>query len=91
MTRTILISLALFLLPFVLFSGYITVLRRVTSEAEARKILTRKSALWLPLAGVLCVIAGLGYITETTRSGPETDYVPAEINEDGDISPGYFE
>ena len=84
MIRVALFQLMLFLLPFIVYFGFLY-LRRQQEEAEG--IWHDVPLFYLTMAG--CALIALGFIGFASFSGAPTDaeYVPAII-EDGKIVPG---
>jgi len=85
MTREVIQGLVLFLLPFVLFAGYLVVRRRnplLWSHWSDQ-------SLWLTIAGLSFVIVSLiatGLLAERQTG----TYVPTHV-ENGRVVPGHFE
>lgn len=83
MTRALL-NLLLFLLPFLVYGGYVLLIRRL--RPGETKDWADAPFGWLVLAGL--VLGGASIITGAffSGSGPDADYAPKQLIE-GDIRP----
>ena len=95
MIRIIVENVLLFLLPTLLYVGYVVVSRAQASgeageEAHAAGVLDDAPLLWLFGAGALLVIVTLVAFGSTTGGKPGQHYEPPSL-EDGTIKPGHIE
>lgn len=83
MLRIILIDIALFLLPFLLYAAYLYWRRGVAPK----NAMSGAPIVWLVLAGIVCVFVGLLTLVSFSGGGRDADYTPAVLK-DGVIKPG---
>ena len=83
MIRLVVINIALFALPFVLYVFWVRVVRRDRHAA----LLAGAPLLWLAAAGLLLSGAAFLVYGHLTGAPPGSVYVPAEYR-DGEIIPG---
>lgn len=86
MIRTVLPSILLFFLPFVLYFLWLGFQRRKMAE---QAIATRKHYFWVGLTGVVLAVLGFIYFTDYTGAPPDSLYVPPSYK-DGTLVPGHF-
>jgi asparagine N-glycosylation enzyme membrane subunit Stt3 len=86
MARTILTELAFFATPFVI---YAIVLFLMKKDARDREHWEAKVIGWLALAGIVLVAASLAWFAHYGGYKPGGTYVPAYIDKDGKLVPGY--
>ena len=85
MIRLIIENMLLFLLPTLMYLGYMLLTRRTT---PAGTIINDAPLLWLFVAGAVIVTATLVYYGTTTHGGrPDQSYTPPRYK-DGRIEPG---
>ena len=83
MARVLLMALALFVLPFVIY-GIWAFIKRSDSETP---IFNTAPNFWLAGIGLVAAIVGILSFSTLDRGGIDTVYVPAKV-EDGKIIPG---
>ena len=88
MLRVVIVNLAMFLLPFLIYAAWIYLTRR---GADRRKGLNDAPIFWLLAIGAVMVIATIGTLISFSGSDSEGIYHAPEVLEDGTIKPGYFE
>ena len=86
MLRAAFESIGLFLLPFLIFAGYLALRLRYPLEIEHW---TRGRVATLALIGLIAVLAGLIALGFTARRGNGV-YIPAHV-ENGKLIPGHIE
>ncbi len=84
MIRVLLTQLVLFLLPFLLYAGYLFLTKKLHKRAwiDAPRY-------WLVMAGLVVSVAGFAYMSQTNNNPSGRVYVPAHI-ENGKVVPGQF-
>ena len=87
MTRVMIVSILLFLLPFVVFGAWRWL---ITGARGRRAIMTDAPIIVLMVLGIGCVAGGLFFLASYEKPGVEGRYHPPEFK-DGKIQPGYFE
>jgi hypothetical protein len=86
MIRTVLPSVLLFLLPFVLYFLWLGFQRRkMVQEAIA----TRRHFFWVGLMGVVLAVTGFVFFTDFGGAPPGSLYIPPTYK-DGTLVPGHF-
>jgi uncharacterized protein DUF6111 len=88
MTRVVLENVLLFLLPTVLYVGYVYFTRE--PGRGTTRVLDEAPLIWLFVAGALLVIVTLVAFGSTSGGKPGQQYVPPTIK-DGKIVPGHIE
>lgn len=88
MLRIVLIQIALFATPFIVWALYVLIMRR--RRAAAGGVFDDAPVAWLIVAGVLLAAASLFFLAVSTGSEPGGTYVPPRY-EDGRIVPGHVE
>lgn len=86
MARTILTELALFIAPFAIYAIVLTMIRK---SARDRENWGAKVVSWLALAGIVLVAISLVWFSHYGGYRPGSEYVPAHIDKDGKLVPGY--
>jgi hypothetical protein len=87
MARSLLETLGLFSLPFLLYGVFLAFRARHPLLVEHW---SRGAVSWLTLAGLLLAISGFlvaGFVEGRSRGA----YIPAHIDENGRLSPGHFQ
>jgi Family of unknown function (DUF6111) len=87
MARSLLETLGLFAVPFVLYALFLVFRARHPLVVEHW---SRGALSWLALAGLLLAIAGFlaaGFLDGRSRGA----YIPARIDENGHLTPGHFQ
>jgi hypothetical protein len=87
MTRAVFEGLVLFLLPFMVFAGYLVVQGQNPLHPE---VWSRKALSWLTIAALVLCIAGVIVVgvNRTTNLGA---FVPSHVGKDGQFVPGQFQ
>ena len=76
MIRVILTQLILFLLPFLIYAGYLFLSRKMN-----RKALIDAPRYWLIMAGLLFSVAGFLFLTQVNNNPLGGTYVPAHYKD----------
>jgi phosphoglycerol transferase MdoB-like AlkP superfamily enzyme len=84
MIRTVLTEAAIFLIPFILYAGFLLITR---SALLHRSSWPQRVVGWLLVAALALVIVSLLLLVHYSGAPPGTTYVPAHI-EDGRLVPG---
>ncbi len=87
MARSLLETLGLFSLPFLLYAFFLVFRARHPLLVEHW---SRGAVSWLTLGGLLLAIAGFlvaGFFDGRSRGA----YIPAHIDENGRLTPGHFQ
>jgi hypothetical protein len=84
MIRPVLIELALFLLPFVLYVVFLVATRAGVLHPDAW---TWPTIAWLTMAALALVVGSFVVMAQFSGAPPGSTYVPAHI-EDGKFVPG---
>jgi hypothetical protein len=87
MARSLLETLGLFALPFVLYALFLAFRARHPLLVEHW---SRGAVFWLTLAGLLLAIAGF-LVTGFFGGRSSGAYIPAHIDEHGRLAPGHFQ
>ncbi len=87
MTRIVLIDIALFLLPFVVYGGWRWLIH---GERGRREIMTDAPVFVLLLLGIVFAGAGLYFLASHESADTKGRYYPPVLK-DGKIQPGHFE
>lgn len=84
MIRVLLTQLVLFLLPFLLYGGYLFLTKKLNRQAwiDAPRY-------WLVMAGLAVSVAGFAYMSQINNNPTGGVYVPAHM-ENGKVVPGQF-
>jgi hypothetical protein len=85
MLRAVLETLLLFLVPFAVYAGWLTLQRRYPLVAEHW---SRTVLYWLVLAGLAFAVVGV-LAFGSMRDHQRGDYQPA-VMKDGQLVPGHF-
>lgn len=88
MARPVLIELALFLAPFVLYAGFLMVTRAGAFDPEAW---SWRVIGWLTFVSLMLVILSFFVIAQISGAPPGSRYVPAHVDQDGRFVPGRSE
>jgi hypothetical protein len=88
MGRLVAFNAVFFLLPFVLYAGWLLVTR---GSANDPAYWTLKTIGFLTLGGAVVMVAALVIFLQFSGAPPEADYRPAILGEDGRIVPGTLE
>lgn len=88
MLRLILLDIAMFLLPFLLYGAYVYATR--ASGEDAAAVWASMPWGWLVVAGVVSMVIGLGLLISFGKAPPGGTYVPPHT-ENGVIKPGRIE
>ena len=86
MARTVLTELAIFIAPFAI---YAIVLLLMQKDARDRENWGAKAVAWLAFAGIILVAISLVWFAHYGGYKPGSTYVPAHIDKDGKLVPGY--
>ena len=86
MARTIFTELAVFIAPFAVYAIVLLLMRK---DARDRENWGAKVIGWLAFAGILLVAASLVWFAHYGGYKPGSTYVPAYIDKDGKLVPGY--
>nr|WP_321443781.1 DUF6111 family protein [uncultured Cohaesibacter sp.] len=84
MIRILITQIILFLLPFLLYAGYLFLTRKLNRQAwiDAPRY-------WLIMAGLVCTLIGFLFLSQIDNNPPGETYIPAHI-ENGEVVPGEF-
>jgi hypothetical protein len=86
MARTIFTEIALFIAPFAIYAAMLYLTKR---DARDRDNWGAKVVAWLAFAGVILVAISLIWFSHYGGYRPGSTYVPAHIDKDGKLVPGY--
>jgi amino acid transporter len=86
MARTILTELALFIAPFAIYAAVLFLMKK---DARDRENWGAKAVGWLAFAGIVLVAISLVWFSHYGGYRPGSTYVPAYIDKDGKLVPGY--
>jgi hypothetical protein len=89
MMRVIIENILLFLLPSLMYVGYVLLMRRRGATA-AGEALNDAPLVWLFLLGALLVAGTLAFFGSTSGGKPGQVYVPPHVK-NGHIEPGHME
>lgn len=87
MIRVVLINLFLLLLPFIIYFGYVYLLKEQTGDATP---IRTAPILVLFAIGVMLMMGAIAYFIQFSSGKPGQTYRPPVI-EDGVIRPGHLE
>ena len=87
MARVILVNLFIFLLPFMLYGGYVYLVRKNTVPGE---MWNEAPINWLFFVGSLLMFGTLTYFVSFQSGDTEGQYKPATY-QDGKLQDGHFE
>lgn len=87
MARVVLINIAMFLLPFIVYGAYLYLSRK---DDEDTNYWRDAPIGWLFAIGMVLVFAVIISLIQFTGSGPGGHYVPPQFK-DGKIVPGHVE
>lgn len=84
MIRILITQIILFLLPFILYAGYLFLTQKLHRQAwiDAPRY-------WLIIAGLVCTVGGFLVMSQIDNNPVGGTYVPAHI-ENGVVVPGEF-
>jgi len=88
MLRIVLIQIALFATPFLVWALYVLAVRR--RRAVSGGVFDDAPIAWLIVSGIILAAASLFFLAVSTGSEPGGSYVPPRY-EDGRIVPGHVE
>ena len=88
MARVVLFNAVFFILPFVIFAGWLIASRGSASNPAYWPL---RTIGFLSLAGTALMIAALVTFLQFGSAPPQANYRPATLDEDGRIVPGNFE
>ncbi len=86
MARTILTELAFFITPFAIYAIALLLMQK---DARDRENWGAKVVAWLAFAGIILVAISLIWFSHYGGYKPGSTYVPAHIDKDGKLVPGY--
>lgn len=86
----VILRLLLFLLPFLLFFGWLWLMRRSKRAEGELDERTERRIVGAAVAGIVVMIGGFFAFAAIFSADPSRDYVPPRF-EDGEIKPGRFE
>ncbi|MFC0241996.1 DUF6111 family protein [Rhodopseudomonas telluris] len=84
MIRAILTEVGIFLIPFILYAGYLLITRAALTHRSSWPL---RTVAWLLIAALALVIISLLLLVHYSGAPPGATYVPAHI-EDGRLVPG---
>jgi hypothetical protein len=84
MIRPLLIEVALFLLPFLIYAAFLWVVRAAVIDASAW---TPHRIAWLLIVALVLMIGSFVMLAEFGGAPPGSTYVPAHLD-DGKLRPG---
>ncbi|MEO1718963.1 MAG: DUF6111 family protein [Pseudomonadota bacterium] len=90
MIRIVIENIILFLLPTVIYVGYVYLRRRSEPNLNASDIFDDAPLFWLFAVGAALAIASLAYFGSFDRGAPGQVYVPPST-ENGRFIPGRYE
>jgi hypothetical protein len=85
MIRPVLTEVGIFLIPFVLYAGFLIL---SNSNLLHRSSWPVRVVGWLALASLLLTIVSLLLLAHFSGAPPKSTYVPAHIDENGRFVPG---
>lgn len=88
MARLLALNALFFLVPFVVYAGWLLVNKRSFRDP---KDWTARSITILSAIGAAAVLIGLIVLVSFETGGTDDVYIPAQLGEDGEIIPGRFE
>ncbi|MEL6297811.1 MAG: DUF6111 family protein [Pseudomonadota bacterium] len=91
MIRIVIQNILLFLLPTILYVGYMFVRRRGTSSGSANQVFDDAPILWLLSIGAVLAIGALALVAGNDNAQVGQTYIPPSRGPDGTIIPGRFE
>ncbi len=86
MARTVLTELAFFIAPFAIYAIVLVLMKK---DARDREHWGAKAIGWLAFAGLALVAVSLVWFAHYGGYKPGSTYVPAHIDKDGKLVPGY--
>ncbi|MGI9423672.1 MAG: DUF6111 family protein [Hyphomicrobiaceae bacterium] len=87
MIRVVIENILLFLLPTLIYVGFMLVRKRDQPSVGAKQIFDDAPIIWLLVSGAIMMIAGLAYFGSYTGGKPGEQYQPPSYR-DGKIVPG---
>jgi hypothetical protein len=88
MTRLVAFDALFFLLPFAVYALWLMITRGSLSNISDWQA---KTIAWLAAGGAALMVAVLVIFVHTGSAPTGGTYIPAHVDEDGNIVPGHFE
>ena len=87
MARLFAFNIFFFLLPFIVYAGYLLITRGSFRNVAEWQM---KTIAWLALGGAVFMVVAIVYFTQFERHEADSTYVPAQFV-DGKIVPGHLD
>ena len=87
MIRVVIENILLFLMPTLVYIGFMLLRNRNQPNVGAKQIIDDAPIIWLLVSGAVMMIAGLAYFGSYTGGKPGEQYQPP-VYRDGKIVPG---